>query len=446
MKPILLVLLLALFPLPVRVPFAVTVIDAQTKRPVPLIRLETVNNIVDYTDNAGVIAFDEPELMNQPVWFGVSGHGYRLPPDGFGYRGVRLTPNYGGHATVAVQRINIAERIQRLTGNGRYEHSARVGMPSPDSDAQGNVPVLGCDTVDTALFQGKLFWLWGDTNRASYPLGNFHTTFATTSLPNTTECKPDGTIHYNYFKSSDGFVKGIAPLGKTGPTWLGALVTLKDSHAVEHLCATYSNIEKEMHVSERGLCEFDTASGIFKKVHIFPKAATLFPDGHAFRDGKWLYFGQATPTLRIPDRYESWNDPGAYEAVQSDIAFTDSETGKPVKAHNGSVAWNPYRKRWISIFTEAGGTSYLGEIRYAEAPTPQGPWRKCIKILTHDQYTFYNPMQHPYFASDGGRLIWFEGTYTVTFSGNTNPTPRYEYNQILYRLNLTDTRLKSAQN
>ena len=34
----------------------------------------------------------------------------------------------------------------------------------------------------------------------------------------------------------------------------------------------------------------------------------------------------------------------------------------------------------------------------------------------------------------GGRIIFFEGTYTTTFSGNPDPTPRYDYNQVMYQL------------
>ena len=45
------------------------------------------------------------------------------------------------------------------------------------------------------------------------------------------------------------------------------------------------------------------------------------------------------------------------------------------------------------------------------------------------------------FDKDGGRVIYFEGTYTHTFSGNPEPTPRYDYNQIMYRLDLADPRL-----
>ena len=65
--------------------------------------------------------------------------------------------------------------------------------------------------------------------------------------------------------------------------------------------------------------------------------------------------------------------------------------------------------------------------------------------MTHDRYSFYNPMQHPYWVEEKGRVIYFEGTYTMTFSGNRKPTPRYDYNQLLYRLDLADPRLKLAR-
>src|SRR5262249_10991329 len=39
----------------------------------------------------------------------------------------------------------------------------------------------------------------------------------------------------------------------------------------------------------------------------------------------------------------------------------------------------------------------------------------------------------------------FEGTYSHTFSGNQNPTPRYDYNQLMYRLDLADPRLALPQ-
>jgi hypothetical protein len=118
------------------------------------------------------------------------------------------------------------------------------------------------------------------------------------------------------------------------------------------------------------------------------------------------------------------------------------ETGKTVIAHGGSVYWNAYRNRWVMIAVESfGSTSFLGEVWYAEADAPLGPWVYARKIVTHNKYSFYNPKQHPMFDKENGRIIYFEGTYTTTFSGNDNPTPRYDYNQVMYRLDLEDRRL-----
>jgi hypothetical protein len=62
--------------------------------------------------------------------------------------------------------------------------------------------------------------------------------------------------------------------------------------------------------------------------------------------------------------------------------------------------------------------------------------------VSHERYSFYNPKHHPYFDQEGGRVIYFEGTYSHTFSGSEETaTPRYDYNQILYRLDLSDVRL-----
>ncbi|HEY1381118.1 MAG TPA: hypothetical protein VGF55_30240 [Gemmataceae bacterium] len=113
--------------------------------------------------------------------------------------------------------------------------------------------------------------------------------------------------------------------------------------------------------------------------------------------------------------------------------FTDSS--------GGSVYWNKHRRRWVVIAVGTGGTSFLGEVWYAEAQTPTGPWGDAVRVVSDDRYGFYNAKQHPGFAKDNGRVIYFEGTYSHTFSGNPNPTPRYDYNQIMCRLDLSDPRV-----
>ena len=92
-----------------------------------------------------------------------------------------------------------------------------------------------------------------------------------------------------------------------------------------------------------------------------------------------------------------------------------------------------------------GKPSAFGELWYAEAGAPAGPWGKAVKVLSHDNYTFYNPRLHPEFTPDGSPILIFEGTYTAEFANKPEPTPRYNYNQMIYRLDLDDPALAPAQ-
>ena len=79
--------------------FVVRVVDAETGRGVPLVQLRTVSGVRYYTDSAGVVAFGEPGLTGQDVFFSVKSHGYEdLPRDGFGCRGVTLKAAPGASA------------------------------------------------------------------------------------------------------------------------------------------------------------------------------------------------------------------------------------------------------------------------------------------------------------------------------------------------------------
>ncbi|MDB5340799.1 MAG: hypothetical protein JWN70_6418, partial [Planctomycetaceae bacterium] len=151
--------------------FQIRVVDAATGRGVPLVELETVNNIRLVTDSAGNIAFHEPGLAGQDVFFHVRSHGYEYPADGFGIRGTRLKITPGGSSTIKLPRRNIAERLYRITGGGIYRDTLLLGEKPPISEPVLNAQVIGSDSVVNALYLGRLYWFWGDTNRPSYPLG-----------------------------------------------------------------------------------------------------------------------------------------------------------------------------------------------------------------------------------------------------------------------------------
>ena len=473
--------------------FAIRVVDAETGRGVPLVELETVNHLRFYTDSNGTVAFREPGLMDRQIFFHIRSHGYEYPKDVFGYRGVRLKTTPGTEAVLKLKRLNIAERLYRVTGAGIYRDNRLLGRSAPIEQPLLNGMVFGSDSVVTAVYRGKLHWFWGDTNRPSYPLGNFHVPFATSLLPGQGGLDPGLGVNLTYAVGKNGFAKEAAKMPGKGPTWIDGLVVLPDKNQRPRLLAQYVKIKSPLTVYERGVVQFNDERQQFGHRATFSKAVPLYPHGHPFlhraADGQeYVYFAGGMPLVRVRASLASYLDPSQYEtytflpagsgsdvqrnpdgslrfewrggqpkldlkqvnkliaekrirAGESPVHLIDIETGKPVLTQQGSVYWNDHRQRWVMIISQSFGSSMLGEIWFAEASRPEGPWVYARKIVTHDDYSFYNPKQHPYFAKDGGRTLFFEATYTSTFSGNKHPTPLYDYNQIMYRLELDDPRL-----
>ena len=135
-----------------------------------------------------------------------------------------------------------------------------------------------------------------------------------------------------------------------------------------------------------------------------------------------------------------------WEALEPQASLVSASDGQAVKPHSGSIAWNAYRRRWVTVFMQAfGKPSVFGELWYAEADAPTGPWGRAVKVLSHDNYTFYNPRIQPELTPEGASLLLFEGSYTAQFADNPPKTPRYDYTQILYRLDLDDPALAGAR-
>lgn len=468
--------------------FGIRVVDEQTGRGVPLVELRTVNGITHFSDSAGWIAFHEPGLMDRQVYFDVSGPGHEHIKDGFGFRGVRLTTKPGTTAMVKVKRINIAERLYRVTGQGIYRDTTLLGLTAPLAAPTINAGVVGQDSVQAVPYRGRIFWLWGDTSVPGYPLGNFQTTAAWSVLPGKDGGNPSAGIALDYFtdaKRGDG-LRRMAPFKEPGVVWLFGLLTVTDDRGEEALVAHFTRRKSLAEEVEHGLARFDDREGIFKKIATLDlKDTWRFPRGNSVRvrqtDGEYFYFAAPFCQTRVKATWAALLDPTSYEAIavdengnyvwqsrrppttqadeqkllrdgklkaeQARYAMVDASSGKPVALHGASVAWNNYRKKWVLIGVERGdkdAASFLGEVWYAEAAAIDGPWRKAIKVASHPKYSFYNPRHHAFFDENGGRMIYVEGTYTHTFSGNPMATPRYDYNQIMYRLDLADERFKAV--
>lgn len=471
-------------------PFEIQVVDAETGRGVPLVELETTDKVRFITDSAGRVALSDPTYENRTVFFHTRSYGYEFAKDGLGLVGVRVKMAAGGREVIKARRVNLAERLYRSTGAGIYRDSIMLGHAAPIAQPLLNAEVAGQDSIQRAILGGKIYWFWGDTTPLSYPLGNFRMSGAVSDLPAEGGLDPAIGVNYCYFTNGKGFVKGMFPLEPPGELiWSDGFLVVTNGAGEERMLAHWTRVKGLTPPLARGLAMFNEAKSEFELLQNLPLEDTWkHPHGHPVRDGGYFLFGLNFPNVRVAaslnaitnqSAYEAWSclpdgagagakktvayrwsrsapptgpkeekeliAAGALKAEEAHFLPKDIDSGRTVMMHSGSVNWNPWRKKWILVCSEIGGSSMLGEIWYGEADRPTGPWPRARKIVTHDKYSFYNPAQHPFFDQEGGRIIYFEGTYTAEFSGNQHPTPHYDYNQVMYRLDLDKARLPDEQ-
>jgi len=316
-------------------------------------------------------------------------------------------------------------------------------------------------------------------------------------LPGPDSWNPAKDVPLKYFEDAKtGFAAETCRMAGDGPTWAGALASVLDENGQDKLVCWYAKIKPPMETYRRGVAVWNDTSHRFESVKEFGPEPIGPPDGsHDLKvkegDSEWLYFADPFPFARVRSRFADYVDPAAYERWSCETADSTATNpvierdshgepvfrwrrggssfdqkrqqflvskglvkpeecpirfrtgdGKEMQISRGSVAWNAYRKKWIMLFGQAfAKESLLGEIWFAESDALTGPWDRAVKVVTHDKYSFYNVAHHPELDSVDGRTIRFEGTYTLSFSGVEQPTPRYDYNQILYELDLTDPRL-----
>jgi hypothetical protein len=471
--------------------FTIKVVDDETGRGVPLVELKTTSKCRYYTDSQGIIAFHESSLMNQQVYFSVFSHGYECEKDAFDERGVLLRTTPGDSAVVRVRRINIAERLYRITGQDIYGASATLGRPRPIKSSGLNGKVAGQDTFIETLYKGKLYWFWGDT----FGPANFNGSVsgATSELPERGGLDPAVGIDLTYFVDSTGFSRPMCPIEGPGLVWIDWLVTVPDGKGGERLYAKFSRTRTLSEDYERGIAVFNDKLQRFEKVvRIDAWLDKVHSSGHPVRirendreyiyiidrygierviadsahltnglsyehftcltpgtkfsnatsrldrnaDGQLMYAWKPATDAVSPKQQEMLVSSGKIKRSEGLWQTQDIESGRSIGVEPVSVFWNDYHRCWVMLAYE-----FCGSIWYFEGDTPVGPWVFGRKIITHENYDFYNVGQHPLFDQDGGRVIYFEGTYTTGFSGNSNPTPLYDYNQMMYRLSLDDSRL-----
>ncbi len=449
---------------PAATPFWIRVIDQETGRGVPLVQLSTLRDGIRFwTDSNGVAAIDDAALTGHDVIFIITSHGYEFQEQILDQPAKRVHVEPGRSVELKIRRINIAERLYRVTGADIYRDSLLAGVQVPIAQPLLNGGVTGQDTNISVPYGGKLFWCYGDT--FGLAAMNFSASCATSQLPGKGGLDPAIGINLTYFVDENGFSRQMLSLPRPGIVWIEGLFTAKDQTGRERLVATYTRQPGLEPPTERGVAVFDDARGVIYW-YLFPhqrvrddwkaltdpkswESYTCLQPGDTFdekgprferRSDGTLAWGWKPDTDRIEaDEERRLIARGLMKKEEAFFELRDAESGKQIEAWPSSVAWNSYRKKWI-LLAEKTGSVY-----YSEADQPIGPWNRAVKIVGHNDYNFYNVVQHPFFDQEGGRIIYFEGTYTASFSGAKELTPRYDYNQILYRLRLDDPRLFDAK-
>ena len=213
-----------------------------------------------------------------------------------------------------------------------------------------NGKVFGQDSVLNAVYQGKIHWFWGDTNRPDYPLGNFHVPGATSDLPGQGGLEPEVGVNLSYFLDDQGFARPTAADARRGTDL--ALGTRSFSRINKHASECSRSTPRSARCSKCTSVGLSSSirrpSGSIKSLS-FPRRPSIageFPDGHPFlyRDHgvEYIYYATPYPLVRVPA------DPERLKDVASCEAYTCLKPGTRLAA----AAIRPRRRRPASLRLE----------------------------------------------------------------------------------------------
>jgi hypothetical protein len=124
--------------------FSLRAVDSETGRGVPRVTFTTTYESSWITDSNGYVAISTLGIEGETLWFAAAADGYEAKADAFGNRGLHASITSGGSAMLNVERTQIAERLYRQTGFGRYYDSIALGDATllPSQTVQVNSGVI----------------------------------------------------------------------------------------------------------------------------------------------------------------------------------------------------------------------------------------------------------------------------------------------------------------
>ncbi len=463
--------------------FVLRFVDADTGRPVPLVEIETFNAMRFVSDNLGCIAIQEPDLIGTRLRFVIRGNGYCYPHlDFLGERAVSSVIEPGRQLLISLKRTAAAERLYRITGAGRYRDSSLAGTTGVDNCLPGRV--IGLDSAIPVWWRNQLFCFWGDTLTTDRL--NLSASGGIVELADGSD--PTLPVQVNYFSDNEGYALPMIDTGSPGFVWVETVLPLQYGRHGEILAARYVKHKTLEEAVETGFAVFQPAARKFSVIRRIKsgrhhKSAHAVAVTHAGRPrfavqpweitepdlknfmnpasyinytcleqvsgaGEIQLGGQSYRVRRnragrpvfswvqgglpcSPVVQKTLLQAGLLQNDENWLQLTEIGSGRKNSDFSGSISWNSFREQWIMITQ-----GHTGEIWYAQADTFTGPWLYAKRVVEHDSYNFYNPVHHPWYDRDGGKTIFFEGTYTSFFTRDNYKSPRADYNQVMYRLQL----------
>jgi len=144
---------------------------------------------------------------------------------------------------------------------------------------------------------------------------------------------------------------------------------------------------------------------------------------------------------------------GILPAAKAHMQTVDVTSGAPVFYSLGSVNFNAALQQYL-VLSSQGSTMYV-----SLSPSLMGPYRDAFPVAWHNSSgsSCYNPLHMPWLDEDNGRVIYFACSFTAMWSDANNPNsqwytcltginarencapivPRYEYNNLVYRLDVS---------
>ena len=146
------------------------------------------------------------------------------------------------------------------------------------------------------------------------------------------------------------------------------------------------------------------------------------------------------------DRSFTHNPKAAPSSPEAKAPYVDNgeEIFNPDRYSSSDYAALEWQRMWTRTWTLAGLVADIPKIGdYFKYELGR---ESFIVVRTGEQANaikaFYNVCHHDFFDQQQGRYVYFEGTYSNTFAKTQTRTPWYDYNQIMYRLDLADPRLQ----